>query len=165
VAREELGCGAEALERRRAADVAGQERPHDRPDERDAAHREGRRLGGEDVGEPARQDRGQAERQRHQHAVDGEDAPPDPVGHDALEPVRRQRPLGAAANVRDEDRPHREHERGRQAEERVPDPERGQRPRSRTAADLRAGEDLENGRSAPPRRAPHQTRTISPAWN
>ena len=102
-------------------------------------------------------------------AVDGEDPSADPVGYDALEPVRRQRPLGAAAHVRDEDRAHREPERGRQAEGAYPTPNVASAPpiapnsrRSCGPADLPTNGPI----SAPtPRAAINSPSPISPASN
>ena len=70
---------------------------HDTP----ASSSVGRRGPGH-LGQGPRHDQREAHRHGHQGEVGGEDAAPDVVGDGRLEPVRRQRPLGPAAEVGEE---------------------------------------------------------------
>ena len=137
-------AAAAPLEHRRAPDVAGEQRPDDRPRRtRDPAHRDAavvaapKTSASQPVG-----DGGQAERQRDQHAVDGEDAAPDPVGHDTLEPVRSTASTGR---------------RRRRAR-------RGPRPaRTRARAPGRAARTRHPNMASAPPIAPNSRRSCGPA--
>ena len=78
--------------------------------------RGGRPVGGrDDAGDDGRDGR----HERHQAVVDAEDPAPDGIRRRALQPGRRERPLGAAAEVRDEDEAGGDGQAGRQRQQQV----------------------------------------------
>ncbi len=99
----QLGLAGEAVAVPRGppTKVGGQQRPRTGIDDRSHAETNRRDALAERGGRPCGHEARDREAEGDEPVVEREDPPADPIGHDALQPVGRQRPLCPPAEVRD----------------------------------------------------------------